>query len=220
MKQIRTTDESSKAAPLSAYSQAKRDQIIQGAVKVFLKHGYEGTSMNRVAEEAGVIKQTIYSHFNDKEGLFVAIIESLTLKHFEDQFGYGIENFDNSLDPKLVLRMLANAFLNRQKDKQYIALFRTVIGESNRFPELTQLYTRTVIQRGITVLTVYFDQHPELKFKDTQAMARIFAGAIVNNIVLSEILYGNEIMPFEAERLVDQLIDLVLSYPERQPDKA
>jgi len=218
MKQVRTTDDSeaNKATTLSAYSQSKRDQIIRGAVKVFLKYGYEGTSMNRVAQEAGVIKQTIYSHFTDKEGLFVAIIESLTLKHFEDQFGYGVDKFDNSLDPKIVLRNLANVFLDRQKDKQYIALMRTVIGESNRFPELTQLYTRTVIQRGITILTTYFDLHAELKFKDTHAMARIFAGAIVNNIVLSEILYGNEIMPFEAQRLIDQLIDLVLSYPGRQ----
>ena len=55
-----------------------------------------------------------------------------------------------------------------------------------------------------------------LKFHLPKSMARIFLGAIVYNIVLSEILYGNEIMPFDAERFLDQLIDLVLSYPNRQ----
>lgn len=54
---------------------SKRDQIVKAAVETFLENGYDGTSMNKVAEKAGVIKATIYSHFKDKEQLFTAIIE-------------------------------------------------------------------------------------------------------------------------------------------------
>ncbi|MGL6341002.1 MAG: TetR/AcrR family transcriptional regulator, partial [Waterburya sp.] len=39
----------------------KREQILQGAMKVFLQHGYAGTSMDRVAEVAKVSKNTIYN---------------------------------------------------------------------------------------------------------------------------------------------------------------
>ena len=59
---------------------SKRDVIIQAAVKTFLENGYAATSMNQVAEEAGVIKATIYSHFADKKQLFKAVIEEVVLK--------------------------------------------------------------------------------------------------------------------------------------------
>ena len=52
----------------------KQEMILQGAVRVFLQLGYAGTSMDRVASEAGVSKQTIYSNFQDKEGLFTALM--------------------------------------------------------------------------------------------------------------------------------------------------
>ena len=42
--------------------------------------------MNLVAERAGVIKQTIYSHFKDKESLFVGVIGSLTIDHVQHVF--------------------------------------------------------------------------------------------------------------------------------------
>jgi AcrR family transcriptional regulator len=192
---------------LSAYSKTKREQIIAGALKVFLKFGYEGTSMNRVAEEAGVIKQTIYSHFNDKEGLFKAIIESLTLKHFHAQFGESVP-FD--LPPEMALRKAADIFADRQKDPSYISLMRTVVGESNRFPELTRLYTNTVIKPGAAMLAAYFGAHPELNLKDPEATARIYCGSIVNNIMTQEILYGKEILPFDLQRIVDALVELIL----------
>ena len=159
--------------------------------------------MNRVAEEAGVIKQTIYSHFNDKEGLFKAIIESLTLKHFHEQFG---ENVPFDVPPEVALRQVAEIFADRQKDSSYIALMRTVVGESSRFPELARLYTNTVIRSGSAKLTQYFKAHPELNLKDPEATARIYCGSIVNNIMTQEILYGKVILPFQLHCIVDALI--------------
>lgn len=55
---------------LSEVSRKKRSQIVEAALETFLELGYEGASMNLVAERAGVIKQTIYSHFQDKQSLF------------------------------------------------------------------------------------------------------------------------------------------------------
>ncbi|PWT95880.1 MAG: TetR family transcriptional regulator [Candidatus Melainabacteria bacterium] len=198
---------SSKKEDLSAYSKAKRDRIVKAALETFLQYGYKGTSMNRVAERAGVIKQTIYSHFNDKEGLFVAIIESLTLEHFRGQFG---ERIASPEAPETVLRKIAEVFADRQKDKSYIALMRTVVGESSRFPELARLYVNTVIKPGMKILTDYFDAHPELNIKDPEACARIFCGSLVSYIMTQEILYGKEILPFRMERLADNLIELIL----------
>ena len=52
----------------------KRQQILTAAKKLFLKCGYHGSSMNQIAQEAGVTKLTVYNHFQAKANLFVCAI--------------------------------------------------------------------------------------------------------------------------------------------------
>ncbi|HAV16627.1 MAG TPA: TetR family transcriptional regulator [Acinetobacter nosocomialis] len=66
----------------------KRARILQFAKAIFLKSGYHGTSMNQIAQEAGVTKLTVYNHFQDKANLFICAItetceETLGTKQFE-----------------------------------------------------------------------------------------------------------------------------------------
>ncbi|CAB1220626.1 HTH-type transcriptional regulator AcrR [Acinetobacter bouvetii] len=52
----------------------KRQRILNAAKSLFLKSGYHGSSMNQIAQEAGVTKLTVYNHFQDKANLFVCAI--------------------------------------------------------------------------------------------------------------------------------------------------
>ncbi|MEO4209108.1 TetR/AcrR family transcriptional regulator [Acinetobacter pittii] len=66
----------------------KRARILQAAKAIFLKSGYHGTSMNQIAQEAGVTKLTVYNHFQDKVNLFICAIqetceETLDTKQFD-----------------------------------------------------------------------------------------------------------------------------------------
>ena len=66
----------------------KRQTILAGATKVFTENGFEASSMDRIAEVAGVSKRTVYNHFQSKEMLFQAIVaeflkERETLKPIE-----------------------------------------------------------------------------------------------------------------------------------------
>ncbi|MCK8825385.1 TetR/AcrR family transcriptional regulator [Fuchsiella alkaliacetigena] len=54
---------------------AKKKQIIEAAIDIFSKKGSAETTMQEVAEEAGVGKGTIYRHFDNKEGLVSALIK-------------------------------------------------------------------------------------------------------------------------------------------------
>jgi AcrR family transcriptional regulator len=55
-------------------STKKRRAIVEAARALFLRKGYVATSMDEIAADAGVSKQTVYSHFADKEGLFTQIV--------------------------------------------------------------------------------------------------------------------------------------------------
>ncbi|WP_058833699.1 TetR/AcrR family transcriptional regulator [Luteimonas abyssi] len=52
----------------------KRAAILLAAERMFLDGGYEGVSMDQIASEAGVSKLTVYSHFGDKDALFVEAV--------------------------------------------------------------------------------------------------------------------------------------------------
>lgn len=52
----------------------KSDEIKDAALKYFTIHGYEGASLSLIAEEVGMKKQSIYSHFKGKDDLFLQVL--------------------------------------------------------------------------------------------------------------------------------------------------
>ncbi len=61
----------------TSQSGEKVEAILQGAMQEFLANGFAGTTMDKVTAAAGVSKTTVYSYFQDKEKLFIALIERL-----------------------------------------------------------------------------------------------------------------------------------------------
>lgn len=52
-----------------------REKLLDSAATVFAEHGYRGTSVDLVAEHAGVTKGALYWHFKNKQALFFALID-------------------------------------------------------------------------------------------------------------------------------------------------
>src|ERR1700722_17259403 len=59
--------------PVSSW-QRKHDAIGAAALTLFARDGYERTSVDAIAAEAGVSKRTVYSHYGDKETLFLLVL--------------------------------------------------------------------------------------------------------------------------------------------------
>ena len=186
----------------------KAEQILRGALPEFLQSGYASTSMDKVAQAAGVSKQTLYSHFSDKEGLFTALVRHMACEKFKRVWSQPLEG-----EPNHVLRELAYRLLGEVEDPDYVCFLRLIVAESGNRPDLAQLFLMNVAQPALKILTRYFQEHPELNFPDTEATARIFVGAIIHFILTQEMLHGKEIFPMEKERLVDSLIHLLVQLP-------
>ncbi len=52
----------------------RRDQIIQAAAQAFLRRGFAGTTVDEIAESAGVTKVLIYRHFSTKREIYLAVL--------------------------------------------------------------------------------------------------------------------------------------------------
>ncbi|MDZ7966503.1 MULTISPECIES: TetR/AcrR family transcriptional regulator [unclassified Nostoc] len=183
----------------------KVEQILQGAMQEFLQHGYAGTSMDRVAVAAGVSKATVYSHFQDKEGLFKVLLEQLTSKKNSSIFG--TEPIEG--EPAAILHQVVTKALDQMlNDKEHSAFMRVLIGESGRFPELAQICIRVMIKPVAETLTHYLAA-PELKIPDPEATARILLGALVHFHITQNVMHGQDIIPMESDRLIDALTHLI-----------
>lgn len=65
----------------------RRAQLIEAAAAAFLERGYDGTSMESVAAQAGVTRLIVYRNFEGKEALYRAVLRSVTerLRHEFDR---------------------------------------------------------------------------------------------------------------------------------------
>ena len=187
----------------------KGKAILAGALQVFTKYGYAAASMDRIASAAGVSKPTLYSYFQDKEGLFVALMQQLTKKSNQIIFSLGT-GLNLQTPPDKMLRQIATSVLEEfSHNQQLLTLMRLIIGESERFPQLARTFMVEIEKPLLERLSFYLASQPQLNLPDPMVAARIFAGSIVHYLIVQNILHGKDILPLERDRIVDGLVDLI-----------
>jgi AcrR family transcriptional regulator len=184
----------------------KAEAILAGAMQEFMNCGYAAASMDRIAVAAGVSKPTLYSYFQGKEGLFTALIQQMSQSdRLLDEERFLQHPIRDSL------KLMAIDFLDKFSGEQpLLTLFRLIIGESGRFPDLAQTFVQNFEKPTLEKLSYLFAHHSGLKVADPEITARFFIGSVVHYGIVQEILNGREILPLERDRFVDGLIDLIV----------
>lgn len=117
-------------APLS-----KRDTILAAAREVFLEGGYANASMDAVAARANVSKATIYAHFENKRALFEAVIAGRCATAFG-----AMEVPEKYTDARQALTETARSFIDLIFAPEALAIYRVIIGETTRIPEVGEAF--------------------------------------------------------------------------------
>ncbi|HBX55599.1 TetR/AcrR family transcriptional regulator [Pseudomonas sp. UBA2684] len=115
---------------------AKRQAILDAAKTLFLRNGYDGSSMDAIAAEAGVSKLTVYSHFTDKETLFSAAVkakceEQLPELFFELADGVSIDS---------VLLNIGRGFHTLINSRESVELHRVMVTQGSQDPKLSRMF--------------------------------------------------------------------------------
>jgi len=108
------------------------ERILDAATTLFLRDGYGATSLDAVAGAAGVSKRTLYARFAGKAALLQVVVARL-VERWRPAFDVGIDQADGLEATLLVAArvMLATALM-----PEALALYRLIIAEIGRFPEL------------------------------------------------------------------------------------
>jgi AcrR family transcriptional regulator len=161
--------------PQSARGRARLQKILEAATELFLKVGYEQTSIDAILSQSGGSKSTLYAYFPTKEDLFRAVIDSVV-----DNSDLGAA-LDINVNARAVLTEFAVARQRIVLSVRHRSVLRLVIAERERFPDLAQIYWERGPQRSGRQLVTYFEalrNREVLAIDDAEEAAEFFIGML------------------------------------------
>ena len=138
---------------------AERPQeILEAAFAEFSRNGYAVTTLDQIAERAGVTKGTIYVYFENKEHLFISMVREITKTTLDIVHGMFESHEGSTAD--LLRAQFSFIYQHIVEDRRRREVVRMLIAEAPRFPALADRYhdeilrpclemLRQAIQRGI-----------------------------------------------------------------------
>jgi AcrR family transcriptional regulator len=186
----------------------KRRQILAGARKVFLKHGFDAASMNDIARVAGVSKGTLYVYFESKERLFTALMHDERSKQ-----DFSTNPADHNV--AAVLTRLGRDFVAFLTAPHVIRAKRTVMAIIERMPEVAADFYREGPTVCVADLTRYLEAQVRagvLSIDDCALAANQFLDLAQTGIV-KPLLYGtcSRVPPETIDRTVKSAVDVFLA---------
>lgn len=122
----------------------KYDAVLVGAREVFLRDGFEGTSVDEIARTAGVSKATLYSYFKDKRELFLEVARV----ECDRMAKTTLSQIDFSAPPQEAFTTAAQNLTRFLLSDFSLQMFRICVAETARFPELGQAFYKNGPEMG------------------------------------------------------------------------
>lgn len=203
MNSIKTTEQ-------PAVKSDKRQTIIDAASEAFLENGYQNTSMETISSKAGVAKQTLYNYFGNKDALFIAVVDQKCDYHDNATMRSSDITSENVEE---VLKKYAQSKLADLVSPENTAMFRMMISEAIRFPNLGEMFFKAGLEKDRLLLVDFLtlqNQAGNLVVDDPEQAALFFQGAL-NAYFRPKFIMTGEIPSKEAiQQYIDYCIEKFL----------
>jgi len=198
--------------PAAGTDPRKRRQILDGAVNVFRRTGFDAASMADVAAEAGVSKATLYVYYPSKEQLFAAVVGEERDRNI-DQI---VETLASHLPARIALSNFGRMIAQTLGRPQVIQAHRIVIGVCERLPEIGQQMYEAGARRVGRALRAYFESRiaaGELAIDDLDLAVQQFVELCQAGIVRPRLFCAvtTAVDEAEAERVSQGAVDMFLA---------
>ncbi|MFI5011707.1 MAG: TetR/AcrR family transcriptional regulator [Hyphomicrobiales bacterium] len=194
--------------PTREEAERRHRALLDAATHLFLEGGLNGTSIDAIAERAGVAKRFIYARYADKGELFVAAIG-----RFVEQRLSPLMSFDVPEVPvEIGLYEFGRRILALALTPEPLSVYRTLVIEASRFPSLAQLFIARNRERalgGLTRVLETYARRGAIELDDARMTAEHFFILVVG-IAQRLALIGVREEPAQAERRLEAAIRLFL----------
>ena len=198
-------------------NEAKREAILRAATDLFLKDGYELTSMEKVADKAKVSKLTIYNHFADKSELFRSVIQRRCTK-FSSPESYAALRVRPVREALTEIGMTVVPYIFSEDT---IRMHRIMQAEATRQPESIKVFYETGPKRvraAFCDLLKEYVQKDELNIHDIPKAAEQFFSLLKGEMLLKLLLRIETYpKPAEIKKHVAATVDMFLAAYQPHP---
>lgn len=107
----------------------RKRQIIESARQLFIKKGYQDTSIMDIISDANVSKGTFYNHFTSKEQCLLAILDETRNEIIAKRFEVAM---NCSLSEKEILIQQISLFVEVNRERHLVQIFESMSGSTNK----------------------------------------------------------------------------------------
>lgn len=136
-------------------SAERKREILQAAFEEFSQHGFLGTSLERIASRAGISKSGIYAHYSSKDDIFEDMLHVALLPPDGNSFELPDISDANSLS--CIVDEYLNQLYARLSSPEVLAVFRLLMTESGRVPDLANYWGRQLLSQNYTANQAFFE---------------------------------------------------------------
>lgn len=186
---------------------ARPEEILEAALQVFAQHGLAGTRMEDIAAQAGISKGTLYLYFSGKEELFQEALRDKLARILE-----GLASAAPPGQPVARLTAFMEAYWLHLRRPHFASMYRLIMAELPKFPDLVRFYADEVSGRVIRLLAEIIREGVdagEFRSTDPVVTSRMIVGLLVQHAVWSN---RRELFPHLGDRGDDVLLDEVGSF--------
>lgn len=184
-----------------------REAIISAAERLILERGFDGVSMDDLAEEAGVARRTLYNQFAGKEDILREMLARLS-----GQIGNILPpGIETQGDVKDVLHLIARAIFIFQSSPQFIGLIRMAIADARQFPWIAKAFA-SVLDPHLERFARYLSYLTSLGILDCPhpvLAAHQFLG-LLNEPILWQQVLDRDIAPVSSDIVIEEAVQMFL----------
>jgi TetR/AcrR family transcriptional repressor of mexJK operon len=198
--------------PFLQSSRAKR--LLICAETLFLKHGYNGTSLQMLIEQAGGSRRNIYAEFGNKQGLFTAVLQQKT-----SEINLILSATGDINEPRASLIKVCFTFLNKLLEPDMVTLFKLILNTIQDMPDIGDMMFQHVLVEGPKGLANYLQQLNDIgtiNIDDPQHACHLLLGMVKGHIHTLALLDPNykptqQQISQQVEKAVDIFLNGVLT---------
>jgi len=194
-------------AQRAALGAERREQILEAAFRLWTGHGFEATTLDAIAREAGIAKGTVYLYFATKEDLLAAAVERWSL--LPDVMALGPQLAD--LPVREAIPKLAELVWTRLRGSA--PLVGLLLRELVLRPAEARTFVASVVLPVNGAFAAYLEARVragELRAVDTFVAARAFIGMLMIFVWTQHVLGGEAVRPIDGRDVVATASDLFL----------
>jgi len=189
------------------------DRVLEKALELFSKKGFEGATTREIAAVSGVSEVTLYRHFESKDDIFAQIAKRFSIVPLLKNIPS--EVFRKPLKEKL--KYIATGFFSIFKERS--AMMRIMFSEAVVHKQQAKMIFENIPLKALNMISEMLELEMAagiIKKSNSRIISRLFLGMLLSYNIMNEMLYGKEYEQFDDNEVIENIVNIYLKGIEKK----